>query len=319
MCYSAQIRADYRTFVRMFGASLSIRRFVELFFRRQTDKSLLVPRAMDDAFANPSTPEEQQIQDLIAAHRESLATKYEQELFQQRTRKMAAERKLEVKVTKTATEDARIASAKIERAMANIADLKRTEPLERDSRIYPKVYAPVMVMHEGRKIVVPMRYQCRPAGRPASYDVDYPGTYNARRDNLERFWRNEFGHFHGVMLATAFFEHVNRHDLEGRALQPGEAPEDVILKFEPRTGQDMLVACIWSRWTAPGQPDLLSFAAVTDDPPPEVAAAGHDRCIIPIRPEHVDAWLQPDASNLKALYDILDDREQPYYEHRLAA
>ena len=102
MCYSAQIRADYRTFVRMFGASLSIRRFVELFFRRQTDKSLLVPRAMEDAFANPSTPEEQQIHDLIAAHRESLATKYEQELFQQRTRKVAAERKLEVKVTKAA-------------------------------------------------------------------------------------------------------------------------------------------------------------------------------------------------------------------------
>jgi putative SOS response-associated peptidase YedK len=81
----------------------------------------------------------------------------------------------------------------------------------------------------------------------------------------------------------------------------------------------MLVACVWSHWTAPDQPDLFSFAAITDDPPSEVAAAGHDRCIIPIRPEHVDAWLNPDPKNLQALYDILDDREQPYYEHRLAA
>ena len=64
---------------------------------------------------------------------------------------------------------------------------------------------------------------------------------------------------------------------------------------------------------------LLSFAAVTDEPPAEIAAAGHDRCIIPIKPEHIDAWLNPDPGNLKALYAILDDRERPYYEHRLAA
>jgi hypothetical protein len=39
----------------------------------------------------------------------------------------------------------------------------------------------------------------------------------------------------------------------------------------------------------------------------EVAAAGHDRCIIPIKPENVDAWLNPDPENLAALYAILDD------------
>ena len=61
------------------------------------------------------------------------------------------------------------------------------------------------------------------------------------------------------------------------------------------------------------------FAAITDEPPPEVAAAGHDRCIIPIKPENVDAWLNPDPTDLAAQYAILDDRERPYYEHRLAA
>jgi len=63
----------------------------------------------------------------------------------------------------------------------------------------------------------------------------------------------------------------------------------------------------------------ISFAAITDEPPPEVAAAGHDRCIIPIKPEHIDAWLNPDPHNLAAQYAILDDRERPYYEHRMAA
>ena len=53
------------------------------------------------------------------------------------------------------------------------------------------------------------------------------------------------------------------------------------------------------------------FAAVTDDPPAEIAAAGHDRCIIPIKRANVDAWLHPQVSNLGAQYAILDDRERP--------
>lgn len=81
----------------------------------------------------------------------------------------------------------------------------------------------------------------------------------------------------------------------------------------------MLVACLWSHWTGPDEPDLLSFAAITDEPPAEVAAAGHDRCIIPIKPENIDAWVNPNSRDRKALYAILDGRERPYYEHRLAA
>lgn len=63
---------------------------------------------------------------------------------------------------------------------------------------------------------------------------------------------------------------------------------------------------------------LHSFAAITDDPPAEIAAAGHDRCIIPVKPQHVDAWLDP-RGDLDAMQAILLDRERPYYEHRLAA
>jgi putative SOS response-associated peptidase YedK len=81
----------------------------------------------------------------------------------------------------------------------------------------------------------------------------------------------------------------------------------------------MWVACLWSHWQVKGEPDLWSFAAITDEPPAEVAAAGHDRCIIPIKPENIDAWLNPDPTNLAAAYAILDDRERPYYEHRMAA
>lgn len=40
----------------------------------------------------------------------------------------------------------------------------------------------------------------------------------------------------------------------------------------------------------------LSFAAITDEPPPEVQATCHDRCFVPIKPEHVDHWPSPDPN-----------------------
>jgi putative SOS response-associated peptidase YedK len=53
-------------------------------------------------------------------------------------------------------------------------------------------------------------------------------------------------------------------------------------------------------------------------PPAEVAEASHDGCIILIKPERVKAWLNPELSSLAALYAILDDRERPSCEHRMA-
>ena len=41
---------------------------------------------------------------------------------------------------------------------------------------------------------------------------------NARRDNLGKFWKDHWGYKHGVIVANAFFENVNRHRAEGRDL-----------------------------------------------------------------------------------------------------
>ena len=82
----------------------------------------------------------------------------------------------------------------------------------------------------------------------------------------------------------------------------------------------MLVACLFSQWTAPaGGAPLLSFAAITDDPPPEVAAAGDDRMIVSLRPQHLAAWLTPAGRPLQELQGILSDRQAPYYEHEVLA
>jgi putative SOS response-associated peptidase YedK len=275
---------------------------------------------METPFLEATTDAEREIKALINQFSSAQTMEFEKELFAQRKRLVDAERVLETKPTKAAANGKRIATDKIERTLGRLADVRRTEPLDRDSRIFPGQYAPVMVTENGRRVVKPMMYQCRPAGKPVFYDTKFPGLYNARRDSLQGFWRDLFGFSHGVMVVNAFFENVPRHRREGRELRAEEKEENVVLEFRPNTGQDMLVACLWSHWKgAEGEPELLSFAAITDDPPPEVSAAGHDRCIVPIRPENVDAWLNPAGSTAEALHAILEDRARPFYEHKLAA
>lgn len=307
MCYSAQIWADYKRYKRAYGSEIDIATFAELFWSRLDNPKIIIPKAVEAAFDHPIDDDERRIKELIDQHKASQANAIEQEMFKQKTRLTDAERKLAVKDTKAALESKRIASDKILKSHNRLKDLSRVELQPRDSRIFPGNYAPVMVMENGRRVIKPMRYGCRPAGMPAFYDQKFPGTYNARKDNLTGFWKGQFGRTHGLMVVDMFYENVNT------------AEGNVVLEFHPEPRQPMLVACLWSFWAEPGQEDLRSFAAITDEPPPEVAAAGHDRCIVSIKPENIDRWLRPDFARLDEQMAILEDPVRPYYEHRLAA
>lgn len=74
-------------------------------------------------------------------------------------------------------------------------------------------------------------------------------------------------------------------------------PEASRSSFRPNPPHDRLVA---RRGRTEDETDPLSFAAITDEPPAEVAAARHHRCIIPIKLEYIDAWLNPGPANLAA-------------------
>ena len=224
-----------------------------------------------------------------------------QEAFKQRRRVADAERALAVKPTKKAQEDVRIGSNLVERAVGRLDELRKPASTSGLGRIYPGSYCPVVVMEEGRHVVRPMRYRCRLPGWNEVMERKYPGTYNARRDNLEKSWGKVFGITHGVVLATSFYEHVDRDG------------SDTIFEFKPADGSDMIAACIWTRTVDRDGEVLYSFAAVTDDPPAEISEAGHDRCIIPIKRENLDAWLTPNGDHA-AMYAILDDRERPFSE-----
>ncbi len=321
MCYSAQLEQEIKKLERMARAQADYEAYERLFELRLEDESqAIIPKAMEANFDAPSNAVERRIKKRIDEYRKRRTKQLETDLFKQRKRLADAVRKLAMKETKKAREDERIAGNKVRWNSKKIADLTRTRLEERDSRIFPMWYAPVIVMEDGRRVIRPMRYNCRPAGKPAR--IDSLGTlYNARRDNLGKFWKQEFENTRGIVVMSSFYENVARHDYEHRQKAEEEATENVVLHFNPKPRMDMLVACLWSHWQTKDRdkPALYSFAAITDEPPPEIAATGHERCIIPIKHANLDTWLQPGCPDVQKLYAVMDDRERPLYEHTLAA
>jgi putative SOS response-associated peptidase YedK len=318
-CYSAQIISDYRKYVRVWGADIDLATYKRLYFDRKHFPTIKTPKVMDAAFANPQSDDEREIGAMIDAYNADQTAKLEQEVFAQRKRVVEAERALQAKVTKKAQEHVRIGSSKVKAAMSRLSAIGRTQLTDEDRRIYPGWYAPVMVFENGRYVVKPMRFRYRFPSWNDAIERQKDGSYNARMDNLPTVWKNAFGVRHGILLANRFYEHVWRHAVEKRELKPDEKPEDVVIEFNASTLEDMNIACLWTPGRRDDGGEMYSFAAITTDPPPEIAEVGHDRCIIPIKAENVDAWMRPDPANLAECYAILEDRERPYYEHRLAA
>lgn len=310
MCYSASVESSHRHLQRDLFARPVFPAYQRLFHDRAAGQKVKVPRAMEADFLLASTPEEANIATLIEQYRAAEEMRLEQEVFTQRKRLADAERKLAVKLTKTAEKERGVATRQAEKFRTQLADVHRTESKPLDTRIFPDSYAHIMFVENGERVLRPMRYGLRPAGMPASIDEDLT-LFNSRKNKLTKFWRGQFGHTHAVAIWHSFFEHVDRQG------------KDVVLQFNPIPSDVMMVACLYSHWTPPPGSDeqpLWSFSVITDEPPPEVLAAGHDRCIIPIKASNLDAWLSPDPANLQEQQEILDDRVRLFYEHqRMAA
>lgn len=319
MCYSAQVIQVVRKLHREFGIRLDYEEALKLFTRRLDDASVVISRGFEANFDDPTNDQELRIKAAIETHRSRSITKLETDLFLQKTRLVGAERALKVKETRRAKEDLRIASTKIETLTSKLGALRNKQQISEDDRIFPMVYAGIIVQQEGQKLLTPMRYFCRPAGKPASLDKQFPGLYNARRNNLEKFWSEQFGSHHAIMVVESFYENVKRHILERGERETGGKEQNVVLRFTPDPPQTMYIACLWSHWTHARDPDIRGFAAITDEPPAAIAAAGHDRCIINLKPEHIETWLTPRGRSAEELQAVLSDREIPVIQHAMAA
>jgi hypothetical protein len=216
MCYSAQVVQMVRKLHRDLGIRLDYAEAERLFFRRLDDPGINISRGFEANFDAPVTEQEKRIKGAIDEHRSRISHQFERDLFSQKTRLIAAERSLGIKHTKKAREDVRIATTKIGVLTERLAGVRRAEPDARDNRVFPMVFAGVIINQAGDNLLTPMRYGCRPAGKPSFYDKRFPGLYNARRDNLDRFWNEQFGVHHAVMVIESFYENVKLHAKKNR-------------------------------------------------------------------------------------------------------
>ena len=104
-----------------------------------------------------------------------------------------------------------------------------------------------------------------------------PGTYNARRDNLEGFWKELFGYSRGIAVSMRSSRTSTSIGPKDVSCGEGEDVKNLILEFRPGPTQDMLVACLWSRWTLPGASDRRSATPSRPRWPSRSAKSVHRR------------------------------------------
>ena len=320
MCYSALVKANSKSLGLTYQARIQIDLFDDLFTARLNGSGAKIPRAMEKPFMESAKSfGEKRIQKAIREFTAQEMEASKAELDAQTKRLLLAERALLTKTTKKAQNDQRIAGEKIKKLTRAIESLNDPDYSDDHARIYPGMYAPLITEENGERVVKPFRYLLRPRGQSADFDRKFNGSYNARRDRLQEvfWWKSVFGRNHGAMEIKAFYENVKLHHFENRNLRAGEEEQNLILKFEPVSLREMLVPCIWDRNEADGT-TLHSFALITDEPNPEVAAAGHDRTPIILKPEYLGRWLTP-GNDLSSYEAIFDDKQPTTFEHEIAA
>lgn len=312
MCYSSKLRQEFFALRRKYGADISWNDFLHLVQMREQGADL-------DVHFDLKIPDEL-IAGLVA---QGGSAAKEIELYQRRWKVreskmlegalkiagaelLVASEKLKAKPTKTAQKAVETKTRKVEKAKQTLENAGKS-PGE-TYRIYPYYFAPIIVDDTGKRSIVPARYRILPRT-----GVEVPNAYNvfnSRRDSLRtaKNWLPLFGRQHALFPFVNFYEWVER---EGKSVE---------IEFNPDGyPEGMHAACLYEIYNHPILGPIRSFSMVTDEPPEEVCAAGHDRCPVFLQHDQVDRWLKPKGQTLQQLDELLDHKERPYYSHAIAA
>lgn len=306
MCYSARIKANLKELSWEFRAQLDMDEFEHLFKMRLRHPELKLPFALDRYFLLSREAAEARLAKYVKEHLEGEKARFRAELKE-------AEEELAAIGEKKPTKAGEKKIGVLERRMARLREkivhsVDAISPI--DDRIFPMYFAPVILEENGQRRLVPARYRVRnPDGSevPSQYNV-----FNARHDSLmdARTWKPLFGKTHLIFPFLRFYEWVEKD---------GKKKE---IYFAPENRDAMWAAGLYSvpkvGKAAGSTLDYRSFAMVTDDPPPEVAEAGHDRCPIFLQESQTQKWLEPRNFTQEELLLTLRAIEHTFYLHGLA-
>lgn len=308
MCYSALIKKNLRNVAQEFGARIDVDEYVKLYAMREIHPEMKIPDGLEDYFLKEGGSAAKKIKASIEVFNEAETGRLLQEISAAEAEMTELEARLKVKVTKTNQGKLESKIRVRDRLRKKIEAITKKREGSEDFRIYPFYFAPVILADGKDRVMVPMRYRILPPS-----GVEIPGGYNvfnARRDSLQeaRTWKALFGKKHAIFPFLKFYEWV-------------ESPkgEKMEIKFSPDGFEGMWAASLYEETRLKGQGLLRSFAMVTDDPPAEVAAAGHDRCPVFLDHRYLDMWLHPEGHSLEELDLLLNSKEPTYYSHVQAA
>ena len=277
-----------------FQAGIDYESFIKLYTLRLEDLKVQIPSALDQWFIeNGRNSQEKKLAVLSNEFREKSIDRYQLEILEADSQISTLQAKLSKKTTKTAQSSLDAKTRKRERLQAKISEIKSDK---QSARIFPMSYAPLIVEQNGKRQIIMARYQVA-----SEFE-----SFNARRDSLQKktTWRPLFGKSHGLLVFTRFFEWV-QHD-----------GKKIMISFQPKGHDIMWAPCMYKRHENVG-PD--AFAMITDDPPPEVLQAGHDRCPIFLKKENIDSWLAPGSFSLDQIDAMFDEKVDTIFENRVVA
>jgi putative SOS response-associated peptidase YedK len=261
---------------------------------REANSTIKIPFGIDRYFCLSRDPAESRLARYVLAFHEEEKGKLRKELADAEAELLA----LSASAARRKTLENR--REKIRSRLSR--ELDRPDPL--DDRIFPYYFAPAIVTNKGERVLRAMRYRIR--NKDGSEIPDKYNVFNARKDSLlsARTWRPHFGKSHALFPFSRFYEWVER---DGRKQEIYFSPGDRGVMWAP------------ALYSAPASAALPSFALVTDEPPPEVAAAGHDRCPVFLSESEIEGWLNPQKRTRSALLAMLEKKENVRYLHDLAA
>ena len=204
--------------------------------------------------------------------------------------------------------------AKIDKkAFMNLKNLSEKNPKDfklpgEDNRIFPNVFAPILVKEKNERIFMPMRYRIRPKGTKEEIPSKY-NLYNARMDSLftKTTWTKILQNHRGIVPFKRFFEWVKT-----------DSGKKKLGVFSPIGMDYMWAACLTDEWvSSDNKVSLKTFAIVTGEPPKEVQNAGHDRCPLFLKRVLIDSWISSKHENYEKLLKILSEKEKVTYSFSL--
>lgn len=164
-----------------------------------------------------------------------------------------------------------------------------------DVLIVPQRNAPVYRQLTGGPEVHAMRFALLPSWAKEP-KVKF-ATHNARLETIDEkpTWKTVFVKRHCLVPMTDFIEPIYDGEYAGH-----------MVSFQEKTGAAVFAAGVWDEWVDRQTGEVIqSFSIITHEPPPFVAAIGHDRCPVFLGEDAAAEWLKNEGAPPAQLKEFL--------------